>query len=1181
MYLSKLEVLGFKSFYNKTSLKFNSGITSIVGPNGCGKSNIVDSIRWVLGEQKPSALRSDKMENVIFAGTKKLKPLGLAEVSLTIKNDKNILPSEYSEVTITRRLYRSGESEYLLNKAVCRLRDIIDLFMDTGMGFNAYSVIELKMIELILNDKTNERRKLFEEAAGVTKYKSRRHAALRKLEAVQQDLTRVQDIISEVEKIVRSLERQAKKAEQYNKLYEQLKSLEIEMIEREYSEIKQSIEPIKKKIEEIKFSKSNVNTKLTLDESNLERFKKELIDIEQKVTIANENLSKNSSRIRNIEHETQLQNERLKALTESIVRYETEDNNYAIEIDLHENVKKSDQNRISEVQKILEEIDIKFEDKNKELKQIISSLNEKSNEIKEFNSKKIGVINEISSLKNKYSNLEFRIANVQQRDTDIETEIQFNLKEISKCDEQILLLEKELEVLKLAVKFAENEFHSKEIERENLKLEIENLQNHSFEIQSKIGKNISRIDLLKSLIEKNIGISESVQFLTRKTDWITKQVQTVAEVINTEPKYRVAIEAALGELAGYIIVDTYYEANAGIEVLKKTTHGKATFICLDKINALKINEDSVTDTSIIRATEIIKCDDQYKKLFKFLLRNIYVFEKIDEAIKFVDLHSNSCAITLEGEIFGGNGIVKGGSKRTDEGLLIGKKEQLKELVDEVDILKKELDENQLIIKDKNLAFNNINLKNYADKIVKAGNNQSDLEKKMSEFYIKKNNSKTAIDKIILEKNKLETDKSSFNQELLDSMPVIQKLEDELNLFENKIDQLNAEYANIDNERNKKNDEVNEIKIQLVSKNSEIQNLKNEVERVFNQIVTIQKTIERHRTEIIEFNKEIETLKERNLNHEAELTELFKKNVTYTYERDDILNVYSSKKDEVIISEKIIREDRKSHDDYFSELSDLEIKFNELKIRLENLRVKAKDDYQFEVQTKLFEDAGTYNFNEVKDQVRQIKEKIHFIGPVNSLAFEEYKSEKERLDFLLSQKSDLIESENTLMATIDEINTTATIKFTDTFDLIRTNFITVFETLFDEGDECDLRFKENIDPLEGEIEIIAKPKGKKPQSIDLLSGGEKTLTAISLLFAIYLVKPSPFCILDEVDAPLDDANIDRFVKILRRFSNNTQFVVVTHNKKTMEATDTMYGVTMEEMGVSKIVAVQFTEDMNLN
>jgi chromosome segregation protein len=1121
------------------------------------------------------------MENVIFSGTKKLKPLGLAEVSLTIENDKGILPSEYSEVTITRRLYRSGESEYLLNKIVCRLRDIIDLFMDTGMGFNAYSVIELKMIELILNDKTNERRKLFEEAAGVTKYKSRRQAALRKLDSVQQDLTRVQDIISEVEKTVRSLERQAKKAEQYNKLHEQLKSLEIEIIEREYSEIKQSIEPIKKRIEELKFSKSSVDTKLLSDESNLERYKKELIDVEQKVTIANKNLSENSTKIRNIEHEIQLQNERLKALTESINRYETEDNNYAIEAELHENVKKTDENRVNDAQEVLEEIESRFENKNEELKQIVSLLSEKNNEIKELNSKKIEIMNEISSLKNKHSNLEFRVTNIEQRGSAIETEIQFNSEEISKCDEQIALLEKELEVLKLAVKSAEDEFHQKEIERENLKLEIDNLQNHSFEIQSKIGKNISRIDLLKSLIEKNIGISESVQFLTMKTDWTEKQVQTVAEVINTEPKYRIAIEAALGELAGYIIVDTYYEANAGIEVLKKTSHGKATFICLDKINALKINEDSITDTSTTRATEIVKCDDQYKKLFKFLLRNIYVFEKVDEAIKFADLHVNSCAITLEGEIFGGNGIVKGGSKRTDEGLLIGKKEQLRELLDEVDILKKELDENQSTIKEKNIFFNDINLKNYADKIVKAGNNQSDLEKKISEFDIKRNNCKATIDKIFLEKNKLEADKSSFNQELLDALPAIKKLEDDLNLVENKIDQMNAEYASIDNERNKKNDEVNEIKIQLVSKNSEIQNLKNEIERVTNQIITIQKTIERHKTEIIEFSKEIETLKESSLNHETELTELLEKNVTYAKERDEILNIYSTKKDEVTIIEKIIREGRRSHDDYFNELNELEIKFSELKIRLENLRVKAKDDYQFEVQTKLFEDAGSYNFNEVRDQIRQIKEKIHSLGPVNSLAFEEYKTEKERLDFLLSQKSDLIESENTLMTTIEEINTTATQKFTDTFDSIRTNFIAVFKTLFDEGDECDLRFKENIDPLEGEIEIIAKPKGKKPQSIDLLSGGEKTLTAISLLFAIYLVKPSPFCILDEVDAPLDDANIDRFVKILRKFSDNTQFVVVTHNKKTMEATDTMYGVTMEEMGVSKIVAVQFNEDMSFN
>jgi chromosome segregation protein len=1181
MYLSKLEVSGFKSFYNKISLKFNPGITGIVGPNGCGKSNVVDSIRWVLGEQRASALRSDKMENVIFAGTKKLKALGLAEVSLTIQNNKGILPTEYTEVTVTRRLYRSGESEYLLNKTVCRLRDINDLFMDTGIGFNAYSVIELKMIELILNDKTNERRRLLEEAAGVTKYKHRRQASLRKLEAVQQDLTRVQDIISEVEKVVRSLERQAKKAEQYNKLQEQLKGLEVEMIEREYSEIKNSIGPIKSRIEELKFTKTNIDSKLSSDEVDLEKVKKELIDIEQKVAIASKNLSNNSIEINRLEHEIQLQNERLKSLGESIIRYENENKNLSIEIDVHEDVRKRDLSIIEESQGILEEIEYRFEDKNEELKQINAVLAEKNTGIKELSDKKISIINEIASYRNKHSNIQYRVDSISQRDEDIEQEIEFDMDEMGKCDEQITILEKELDILKEAIKAAEKEFQEKEAEKETVKNEIESLQNKSFDIQSKIGKNISKVDLLRSLIEKNTGISESVQFLTRKSEWLDKPVQTVAEVINADAKYRVAIEAALGEIAGYIIVNSYHEANAGIEILKKTSHGKATFICLDKINSLKISEDSGSDSTVLKAMNVIRCDDQYKNLFKFLLKNVFVFEKVDDAIKFVDSHQNSCAITLEGEIFGGNGIVKGGSKRTDEGLLIGKKEQLKELVSEVESLKTELEENQKFLKERNIYFNSINLKDYADKIVKAGNNNSDMEKKISEFYVRKNNLRGSIDKITVEKNKLENDRIAFNKELSDAFPIIQNLENDLNLLEDDIEKAGKELSEIEYNRNRKNEEVNEIRIQLVSKSSEIQNYKNEMERSSNQVETIKKTIERHNNEIIEFRTEIGNLTESNLTYEKTLTELLENNVVFQEERDQVLNVYSTKKEEVTVVEKIIREGRRSHDEFLNELSDLEIRYNELKMRLENLRVRAKDDYQLDVQTRLFEDAGMFNFNEAKEQVRQIKEKIHSLGPVNSLAFEEYKTEKERLDFLLSQRSDLNESEKTLMETIEEINDTATTKFTETFDLIRTNFINVFKTLFDEGDEADLRFKDNIDPLEGEIEIVAKPKGKKPQSIEQLSGGEKTLTAISLLFAIYLVKPSPFCILDEVDAPLDDGNIDRFIKILRKFSDNTQFIVVTHNKKTMEASDTMYGVTMEEMGVSKIVSVQFNDDINLN
>jgi len=1178
MYLSKLEVSGFKSFYNKTVLKFNSGITSIVGPNGCGKSNVVDAIRWVLGEQRASALRSDKMENVIFAGTKKLKPLGMAEVSLTIQNNKGILPTEYSEVTVTRRLYRSGESEYLLNKTLCRLRDINDLFMDTGIGFNAYSVIELKMIELILNDKTNERRKLFEEAAGVTKYKHRRQASLRKLETVQQDLTRVQDIISEVEKIVRSLERQAKKAEQYNKLQDQLKNLEIEIIEREYSQIKQTIGPIKTRIDELKFTKSSIDNKLSSDEVDLERVKKELIDIEEKVTVANKKLAENSSEINRLEHEMQLQKERLKSLNESIIRYENENQNLSIEIGLHEDICKRDEKLIEDLKNIIEQIQILFEDKNLELKKINDTLSEKNSILKELNDKRINIINEISEIKNKHSNLKYKVESINERDSNIEKEIELAIDELNKCDEKIIELDNELNSLKGLVTSAEKEFQEKEREKEKLKNEIEVLQSKSFEIQSKIGKNISRIDLLKSLIEKNTGISESVQFLTRKSEWLNKPVLTVAEVINADAIYRVAIEAALGEIAGYIIVDTYQEANAGIQILKKTSHGKATFICLDKINKLKIQEDTYSDNNIIPALSVIKCEEKYRNLFRFLLKNVFLFEKVDNAINFVENHNNACAITFEGEIFGGNGIVKGGSKRTDEGLLIGKKEQLKELIDEVDKLKIELEENQRILKEKTTLFNSINLKEFTDKILKANNNYSEKERQLSEFHVKKNNLKSLLEKITLERNKLETEKLNFQNELIEASPLLKKLEDDLRVIEDEITNLEDVISKIDDEKNRKNSEVNELRIQLVSKNSEVQNYQNEFERAKNQIETIKKTIDRHNTEINEFKQEIQNIDESIELNEKIFNELLEKNVVLQNERDEVLNLYSQKKEEVNSVESVIREGRRTHDEFLNELSELEIKYNELKLRLENLRVRAKDDYQVEIQTKLFEDSSSFNFNEAKEQVRAIKEKIHSLGPVNSLAFEEYKNERERLDFLLSQKSDLEESEKTLMQTIEEINDTATKKFTETFDEIRKNFISVFKTLFDEEDEADLRFKDNIDPLEGEIEIIAKPKGKKPQSIEQLSGGEKTLTAISLLFAIYLVKPSPFCILDEVDAPLDDANIDRFIKILKRFSDNTQFIVVTHNKKTMEAADTIYGVTMEEQGVSKIVSVQFNEEI---
>jgi chromosome segregation protein len=1178
MFLSRLDIFGFKSFYQKVNLNFHQGITSIVGPNGCGKSNVIDSIRWVLGEQRASVLRNDKMEGVIFNGTKRLKPLGMAEVSLTVENVKGTLKTDFSEVTITRRLYRSGESEYLLNKTICRLKDIIELFMDSGMGFNAYSIIELKMIELILNDKTNERRKMFEEAAGVTKYKQRRTAALKKLEAVRQDLTRVTDIVSEVEKVVRSLERQAKKAEQYTQLTEELKMLEIDLLEREYNDIKKALEPLKRKIEESKLSKMVIDGKLSRDESGYEALRSELMEYENKVNTARQNLAENNNDIKKVEHNIILQKERLKSLRDSIVRYENENNTLAEEITSLKSLIERDDELILKIEKEINEVEERYKIIDADLNAQNEAYNRKSAEIKENTERKFLLINQISEIKNKQENIKSNVENLENRSVNYDDEVEISREEFNNCDESINKLSAEISGLLQNSEKLEQEYHRKENDKRDIQVEIDELQQKSFEIQSDIGKDISKMDFLKSLIEKNIGVSDSVQFLTRKANWLSRPVITIAEAVNSEAKYRIAVEAALGDFSNYILVETLEEANSGIEILKKSNHGKATFICMEMINKLPI--ENVSQSSSLKAVDIIKCENEYKHLFEFIFKNVFIFDDIKSASSFAKENRNTLAVTLEGEIFGGNGIIRGGSKRSDEGMLIGKKEQLRELLEKVEGMRKLLDENQEFLKIKNREFDSINLKELFNNVSRAKSALNDVEKKKLELEVKKGNLLGNLERLSEEKRKLDREKQSLSSELVGFSPNLKDNEFELLEVEEFLKILNGDFIELENRKNLKSKELNDINIELVSKKGEAQNLQNEVERALNTVENVEKKIERHNSDIKEFNANINSIEEDIIEEENRLSELLTNNSLLQKERDEAQNIYSRKREDVDAIEKVIKEERKIHEKSLNELSDMEIKFNELKLKAENLQLKAQDEFQLEIQSKLFENIDTFSYTEAKDRVKIIKEKINSVGPVNLLAFSEYQTEKERMDFLTHQRDDLLESEKTLLDTIEEINTTAKQKFDETFEQIRTNFISVFKTLFDEGDEADLRFREDLDPLEGEVEIIAKPKGKRPISIESLSGGEKTLTAISLLFAIYLVKPSPFCILDEVDAPLDDANIDRFVKILRRFSDKTQFIVVTHNKRTMEAADTMYGVTMEEEGVSKVVSVRFNEDFAL-
>ncbi|MFA6540951.1 MAG: chromosome segregation protein SMC, partial [Bacteroidota bacterium] len=733
MYLSKLEVVGFKSFANKVNLSFDSGITAIVGPNGCGKTNVVDAIRWALGEQKPSRLRSDKMEDVIFNGTKNRKPVGMADVSLTIENTKGILPSEYKEVVITRRVYRSGESEYYLNKTLCRLKDIKDLFMDTGMGSDAYSVIELKMIETILSDKADERRRLFEEAAGVTKYKVRRKETFTKLANVQQDLNRVNDIVKEVQKAVNSLERQANKAEQFNVLSQELRVKEIVLLEREYSEIILSIEPLREKLVTAVDEKKKITDSLTSEETLLDDLRDELNELEERLNDVQIELNEHQQKI-NLSQQARVKaNERNISLNEAIERYEKE------KVELREQLAELE-HRTGELKKTIEEIHLRVQDataaysnKKEELDAFTVQLDDKKTEVKAKQEEVIALLHQISSNRNDYERTKARLENINGR-------LEYSGEETGAYRDDInknrsLVAELTAQDKDLRRHHAEAEIRALDAEKSKTQIqsEIETLRNEEFQVRSTIDRRRSRLEFLKGLVESHEGFSEGAKYLLANDQWKDVLLNTVADAMTTDARYRIAVESAVGEFTNYIIVNSIDEAHRGVELLKNSNHGRATFICLELIPAVDPQHEVLPAAGVIGwARSVITCDKTFSALCDFLFDNTVIVEDIQTAKKLVKKNPLYRCVTLDGELVTGNGVLRGGSNRNEDGGIIGKKQQIDELNRELAELEARSGTLRKEIEEKEKDFGSRNVKSLFDDAKKIEQQMTAVEMRIAQ-----------------------------------------------------------------------------------------------------------------------------------------------------------------------------------------------------------------------------------------------------------------------------------------------------------------------------------------------------------------------------------------------------------------------------------------------------------------
>jgi chromosome segregation protein len=1170
MYLSKLEIVGFKSFAHKTILRFNDGITAIVGPNGCGKSNVIDAIRWAIGEQKASTLRSDKMENVIFNGAGKRRPLGMAEVSLTIENTKGILPTEYSEVTLTRRLFRNGDSEYLLNKTQCRLRDIIDLFMDTGMGSNAYSVIELKMIETILSDRAEERRRLFEEAAGVTKYKVRRREALRKLDSTQQDLLRINDIVKEVAKKVGSLERQAKKAEEYTTIDSERKELEIEILEREYAATVSRIAPLEERLAEARLQKDALDSQLAEEEESLRELEREQGEIEAALLEAQKDVSSVTRLIAELEQQRAVAEERRRSLVMTIERAERDSQEAQGGIEALTIDRREMEGLLEELRAKLAAADADYEQIRAELTGWESELNERRRVAKGTQQEVIAVINRIAELRGEEERTRARIEGINQRLERFEEQDEDARFELERAEQMIGELEAEHAAAMLRMTESQRQFEAGQEAKAALRAAIDDLRTRTIELHNAINSRGAKIEFLSGLVDQD----ESVRFLVADPDWTPVERITVAEAISTDESYRAAIAAALGSAAHYLVVPTMEDAVNGMRALESNRKGKVTFVCLDRVPAVGGTAPIQEPYVIGRAGDLCTSPAEYEPLRRFLLDNTVVVATLEDANAAIGSGLAEQAVTLEGLLVRAGGVVRGGGRSNNEGTTIGKREQIERLGREVAELQTQLDELNESIALRTEEHNAINLSALSDGIRQAQQELGQLEKRRAQGEFARESAEDMLDEH-------ESERQTFQEELVRLNGLLEGTEPRrvALLHEQEVTERNARESSQELERFEaeyaaRQRVMNDQQVALVGLRGDERSAVTELERIRRDRENAERVIEQRRLEKERAAEELEDLEATFAEGNQKLESFRAELAEVQGKRDEIVRRQAEKRAEIASHAEKLREERRIYESSVGQTHELEIKINELRTKAEGMAQRGREELEIEVTLKEFADADV-QMGELRERLRQLKGRIKMLGTVNLLAYEEWREESERYEFLKKQSEDLYNAEKLLIDTITEINETAQAKFIETFEQIRKNFVDIFTSLFYEGDEADLRLGEG-DPLEAQIEIIAKPRGKRPHSIDLLSGGEKTLTAIALLFAIYLVKPSPFCILDEVDAPLDDANIDRFVQLVRRFVTDTQFIIVTHNKRTMAAADTMYGVTQEEDGVSKIVSVRFTE-----
>ncbi len=1184
MYLKSIHINGFKSFANKTKLDINSKLTAVVGPNGSGKSNISDAFKWVLGEQSAKTLRGNVMSDVIFAGTKSKNPQGIAQVDLIFDNSDNLLPVEYSEVSITRKLYRSGESEYLINKERTQLKKIKELFMDTGIGIDGYSVIGQGRIDEIISKNTETKRKVLEEAAGIVKFKSRKQETEKKLEKTNDNLERINDIILEIENRIGPLKNQKENAEEYLEIKKELKNIEINLLAQEYNkylnyekELKEEEAKRNQELNDLETKRNHFEEKLEKEINEVNLIDDEIVDYERDLNILEKNLNENENNIQIENEKIKLYKDKLKSLKNNLKTHNDKiiilkEKNQRILENIKFNKEKIEFDTIAlkNLKENLETIKLSLNSKDDYIKnsknevfKLYQKLSDEKNKINQINNQKeledqkhkdnIDALEKLSSIISEYE--------IQKKDfkNNISSLVQNELKlrdRLKKLKDNYLQDEKELELLKSKY----NDYNNN-IERYKNLISIKTRIRNSYE-----------------------GFYKSIQdFMTYVNKGKFRDVVegVVVELIKVDKKYIEAINTALGASSQNIIIKNEKNVGKIINFLKSEKIGRLTFLPMDTIKGRDLNNyqknASKVDGFIGTGDSLIQCDKKYENIFKFLLGRTIVCSDIDSGIKIAkSINYSTNVVTLEGEIIYSGGAITGGSKKRTNNL-IGREEE----IDSLKIDKKKLEKKIKIIKEK-IEINQKNIKELKDSFEKEKSNYENLIKEREKIEINLNNIKNDLE------NKKE-EKEEIEIKIKENKSNILKFEEELETEKEESKIINKNIQ--DYEDKLKNNDINleEVKKEEIEITSNINNLnvelskrKNELDMDNTRLEEINENIKETEENIIKADRELE-LNEKLIEGSKTKIENYKETIDSKSEiLNEKKNLFNEIKDKRKNIQKNIYEKQSQINSINKEINNVQKDINSLEVKIEryenklsNTKDRLWNDYEMNYAiAKSFIDEEQ-SINSLNKKTKSLKNSIKKLGDINISAIEEYKETSKRYEFLNGQRNDLIEARDKLNNIINDLTDKMHQIFIAEYEKINEVFKDVFIDLFSGGD-AEIILSDIENPLTCDIEIYAQPPGKNLNKISLLSGGEKALTAISLLFAILKVKPTPFCILDEIEAALDDSNVYRFANYLKKFSKRTQFLIITHRKGTMEFVDTIYGTTMEEEGVTKIISMNLSE-----